>query len=294
MTNGELFKLIETKLETAGREDCHFDTKCIFEDVMGLDTLKLALERDSEADGKRAARALEMAEKRAQGQPLQYLLGEWEFYGMSFKVGDGVLIPRPDTEVLVDTVLAHFAAKKQYDAEIIDLCSGSGCIAVSLKKNMPKAKVIAVELSSDAMPYLTENIRRNGTDIKILKGDIMDGRLLDNFRDEESEGDHRQLDCIVSNPPYLTAEEMSELQEEVRHEPALALDGGMDGLKFYRVIACLWKSILKTGGLMAFEIGYRQGEDVAEILRKSGFSNVRIIKDLGGNDRVVTGIKEEE
>ena len=291
MTNGELFKLIETKLETAGKEDSRFDAKCIFEDIMGLDTLNLALHREETADEKKAVRAIELAEKRAQGYPLQYLLGKWEFYGLDFKVGEGVLIPRPDTEILVETVLAHFAEKKQYDPEIIDLCSGSGCIAVSLKKSMPKARVIAVEISSDAMPYLVENIRNNGTDIKILKGDVMDGRLLDNFRDEESEGDHRQLDCIVSNPPYLTAEEMAELQTEVTHEPASALDGGADGLKFYRVISCLWKEILRDGGLLAFEIGYRQGEDVADILRKSGFADVKIIKDLGGNDRVVTGIK---
>lgn len=291
MTNGELFKLIETKLETAGKEDSRFDAKCIFEDIMGLDTLNLALHREETADEKRAVRAIELAEKRSQGYPLQYLLGKWEFYGLDFKVGEGVLIPRPDTEILVETVLAHFSEKKQYDPEIIDLCSGSGCIAVSLKKSMPKAKVIAVEISSDAMPYLVENIRNNGTDIKILKGDVMDGRLLDNFRDEESEGDYRQLDCIVSNPPYLTAEEMAELQIEVTHEPASALDGGADGLKFYRVISCLWKEILRDGGLLAFEIGYRQGEDVADILRKSGFADVKIIKDLGGNDRVVTGIK---
>ncbi|MBQ8780264.1 MAG: peptide chain release factor N(5)-glutamine methyltransferase [Oscillospiraceae bacterium] len=291
MTNGELFKLIETKLETAGKEDSKFDAKCIFEDIMGLDSLNLSLHREETADEKKAAKAVELAEKRADGYPLQYLLGKWEFYGLDFKVGEGVLIPRPDTEILVETVLAHFAEKKHYDPEVIDLCSGSGCIAVSLKNSMPKAKVIAVEISSDAMPYLVENIRSNSVDVKILKGDVMDGRLLDNFRDEENEGDHRQLDCIVSNPPYLTAEEMADLQIEVTHEPASALDGGADGLKFYRVISCLWKEILKDGGLLAFEIGYRQGEDVADILRKGGFTDVKIIKDLGGNDRVVTGIK---
>ena len=294
MTNGGLFEFIRTKLENAGKEDSAFDTKCIFEDIMGMGTLELAMHRDEEADPAKSKKALELAEKRAEGYPLQYLLGKWEFYGLDFRVGEGVLIPRPDTEVLVETVLAHFAQKKQYDPEIIDLCSGSGCIAVSLKKSMPKAQVIAVELSSDVMPYLVDNIRNNGGDIKILKGDVMDGRLLDNFRDSESEGDHRQLDCIVSNPPYLTAEEMAELQTEVTHEPALALDGGTDGLKFYRVISCLWREILKEGGLLAFEIGYRQGEAVAEMLRKSGYSDVKVIKDLGGNDRVVTGIKTEQ
>ncbi|MBQ8826097.1 MAG: peptide chain release factor N(5)-glutamine methyltransferase [Oscillospiraceae bacterium] len=291
MTNGELFSLIKSKLDAAEKEDSGFDAKCIFEDIMGLSALDLALHREETADEKKSERALELAEKRAAGQPLQYLLGKWEFYGLDFKVGEGVLIPRPDTEILVEAVLSHFAEKKFYDPQIIDLCSGSGCIAVSLQKSMPKSKVIAVELSSDAMPYLVENIRNNGTDIKILKGDIMDGRLLDNFRDEESVGDYRRLDCIVSNPPYLTAEEMADLQIEVTHEPSSALDGGADGLKFYRVISCLWSEILKDGGLMAFEVGYRQGEAVADILRKSGYKDVKITKDLGGNDRVVTGIK---
>lgn len=291
MTNGELFTFIKSKLEAAEKEDSSFDAKCIFEDIMGLSSLDLALHREETADEKKAAKAVELAEKRAAGHPLQYLLGQWEFYGLNFKVGEGVLIPRPDTEILVETVLSHFAEKKFYDPQIIDLCSGSGCIAVSLKKSIPKSKVIAVELSSEAMPYLVENIRNNNADIKILKGDIMDGRLLDNFRDEESVGDYRQLDCIISNPPYLTAEEMADLQIEVTHEPASALDGGADGLKFYRVISCLWSVILKEGGLMAFEVGYRQGEAVADILRKGGYKDVQITKDLGGNDRVVTGIK---
>lgn len=292
MTNGQLFDHIKNTLKNAGKEDADFDAKCIFEDIVGLDMLNLALHRSNEADGVKAENAMKLAEKRAEGYPLQYLLGKWEFYGLNFKVGEGVLIPRPDTETLVDTVVNHFAAKKFYDPQIIDLCSGTGCIAVSLQKTIPKSKLIAVELSSDAMPYLVENIRSNNADVKILKGDVMDGRLLDNFKDEESEGDYRQLDCIVSNPPYLTAEEMSDLQTEVTFEPASALDGGNDGLKFYRVISCLWKEILKDGGLLAFEIGYRQGEDVAEILRKGGYTDVKIIKDLGGNDRVVTGIKQ--
>ena len=291
MTNGELFTLIKSKLDAAEKEDSGFDAKCIFEDIMGFSSLDLALHREETADEKKAAKAMELAEKRAAGQPLQYLLGQWEFYGLNFKVGEGVLIPRPDTEILVETVLSYFSEKKFYDPQIIDLCSGSGCIAVSLQKAMPKSKVIAVELSSDAMPYLVENIRSNSADIKILKGDVMDGRLLDNFRDEESVGDYRQLDCIVSNPPYLTAEEMADLQIEVTHEPASALDGGMDGLKFYRVISCLWREILKEGGLIAFEVGYLQGEAVADILRKNGYTDVKITKDLGGNDRVVTGIK---
>ena len=289
MTNGELFEQIKCLLEKSGAEDFEFDTKCIFEDIMKLDTLSLAMKRSEEADSAAAERAVKLAKRRSEGYPLQYLLGEWEFYGRSFKVGEGVLIPRPDTEILVDTVISRL--RGQSAPEIIDLCSGSGCIAVSLAKNIAGAKLIAVEMSSEALPYLVENIRRNDANVRILKGDVMDGRLLDNFMVQDSPGDYRTVDCIVSNPPYLTAREMSELQKEVTFEPAMALDGGADGLKFYRVISCLWKEVLREGGLLAFEIGWEQGKAVADILTSAGYSDVNIIKDYGGRDRVVTGIK---
>lgn len=289
MTNGELFEQIKCLLEKSGAEDFEFDTKCIFEDIMQLDTLSLAMKRGEEADSAAAERAMELAKRRSEGYPLQYLLGEWEFYGRSFKVGEGVLIPRPDTEILVDTVIQRM--RGQSAPEIIDLCSGSGCIAVSLAKNIAGAKLIAVEMSSEAMPYLVENIRRSDANVRILKGDVMDGRLLDNFMEQDSPGDYRTVDCIVSNPPYLTAQEMSELQREVTFEPAMALDGGADGLKFYRVISCLWKEVLRDGGLLAFEIGWEQGKAVADILTSAGYSDVNIIKDYGGRDRVVLGVK---
>lgn len=291
MTNGELFLLIKNTLNNGENPDFEFDSRCIFEDITGLSALDLALNREKEADGAAAEKALKLAKRRSEGYPLQYLLGEWEFYGLRFKVGEGVLIPRPDTEILVETVINHFAAKKQTDPEIADLCSGSGCIAIALQKSMPRSRVTAVELSAEAMPYLAANIQRNEARVQIIKGDVTDGRLLDNFADPDSPGDHRQIDCIVSNPPYLMAEEMSELQREVAFEPALALDGGADGLKFYRIISCLWKDVLKEGGLLAFEIGFEQGEAVSELLRQSGYGDVKVIKDLGGNDRVVTGIK---
>ena len=292
MTNGELFELIKNTLKAADIEDYLFDSKCIFEDIMHMSGTELMLHKNDIADKAAADKALQLAKRRSEGYPLQYLLGEWEFYGLKFKVGEGVLIPRPDTEVLVAEVIGFLGSENNSSPEIVDLCSGSGCIAISLKKNIPDAKVTAVEISSDAMPYLVKNIRLNDTDVKIIKGDVMDGRLLENFRDEESEGDFRQVDCIVSNPPYLTAEEMSDLQTEVTFEPASALDGGHDGLKFYRVISCLWKEILKDNGLLAFEIGYEQGEAVKELMLNTGYYDVKIIKDLGGNDRVVLGRKK--
>lgn len=291
MVISELFGKVRDILKNAAVEDYEFDSLCIMEDLLHTDRIALAAEGKKEVSEKDSERILNAAKKRSEGYPLQYILGQWEFFGLPFKVGEGVLIPRPDTEILVETVLEHFKAMKNSSPKIVDLCSGSGCIAISLKKHIPDAEVTAVELSSDAMPYLVENARMNDTVLRYIKGDVMNGAIMDNFSDKEDEGEFIKVDCIVSNPPYLTAEEMSDLQTEVSHEPASALDGGYDGLKFYRVITCLWKEILKEGGLLAFEAGYMQGAAVKEIMEKSGFVNVTVKKDLGGNDRVIYGIK---
>ncbi len=276
-------------LAAAGVEDHRFDTGCLFEDILDADKVTLLLHGGNEVPEPDADRLMAAAEKRCMGIPLQYILGKWEFFGRTFFVGEGVLIPRPDTEILVEKVIEHFAGQNNRYPEICDLCSGSGCIAVTLKKELPEASVHAVELSSDAMPYLVKNIRHNEADVKIIKGDICDGRILENFADPDDPGEFRRIDAVVSNPPYLTDKEMTELSREVKHEPEIALNGGADGLKFYRIISVLWKEILKDGGLIAFEIGFEQGKAVAEILEKSGYKNVAVHKDLAGNDRVVTG-----
>lgn len=291
MTLKELYNLTVNMLSAAGIEDSRFDTDCLFEDILNSDKSALILRGETEVPEPDADRLMLAAEKRCGGTPLQYILGEWEFFGRPFYVGEGVLIPRPDTEVLVEKVLEHFAAEGNRSPEICDLCSGSGCIAVTLKKEIPHAAVHAVELSSEAMPYLIKNISRYGTEVKVIKGDVTDGRLLENFADPDDVGEFRKIDCIVSNPPYITDKEMTELSREVRREPELALRGGTDGLKFYRVIACLWREILKDGGLLAFEIGFEQGEAVREILEKNGYENIAVFRDYAGRDRVVTGIK---
>ncbi len=277
-------------LAAAGVEDHRFDTDCLFEDILDADKVTLLLHGDREVPEPDADKLMSAAEKRCSGIPLQYILGKWEFYGRTFFVGDGVLIPRPDTEILVERVIEHFTNAGIYSPEICDLCSGSGCIAVTLKKELPKAAVHAVELSSDAMPYLIKNIRHNEADVKIIKGDVTDGRLIENFLDPDDVGEYRKIDAVVSNPPYLTDKEMTELSREVKREPEIALRGGADGLRFYRVISALWKEILKDGGLIAFETGYEQGEAVRDILQKSGYRHIAIFKDHAGNDRVVTGI----
>ena len=272
-------------LKSAGIEEYIFETDCILCDILGMNKTGLIISADKTVPDNTAEKIISAAEKRASGYPLQYILGKWEFYGLEFKVGEGVLIPRPDTEILVETVIEKLGNINS--PKMIDLCGGSGCIAISLKKNLPDAVVYTAELSDKALPYLTENARLNDADINIIEGDVTSPDLAEKFGGIK-------FDCIVSNPPYLTDDEMNELMPEVACEPETALRGGKDGLFFYRKISEIWKDRLADGGLLAFEIGYRQGKAVTEIMRNAGFCDISVKKDLGGNDRVVTGSRRRQ
>lgn len=212
--------------------------------------------------------------RRLEGEPLQYILGFWEFYGLEFKVGPGVLIPRADSEILVDTALA-FLKKRQGVIKVADLCSGSGALAIALAENLPQADITAVEYFPEALAYLEKNNRLHGDLVKIIGGDALSApEIFD-------------LDLVISNPPYLTRDELTELSEEVEREPVSALDGGEDGLIFYRQIAKNYRPALKPDGLILFEIGYRQADAVKNILRQNGYENIQVLKDYGKNDRCV-------
>jgi release factor glutamine methyltransferase len=224
-----------------------------------------------------------MLNKRIEGYPLQYILGEWEFYGLPFKLGEGVLIPRPDTETLVDYVLEF--ARDMTDPKIVDLCSGSGCIAIAIDKNIPNAQIHAVEVSQGAADYLRQNIELNSSAVQLVVGDVLDTNVVDSFN---------ELDIIVSNPPYLTDEDFKSLQKEVSFEPKMALYGGEEGMTFYREITEKWGRSLKTGGLLAFEIGIKQEDSVKEILEQNSFRDIDYRCDLNGIIRVVAGIKGDK
>ncbi|MBQ5316092.1 MAG: peptide chain release factor N(5)-glutamine methyltransferase [Oscillospiraceae bacterium] len=272
-----------------GIPDGSFDAMCIFEDMIASRE-HLAAYPDEEISEDKCAMALGAAHKRLEGYPLQYILGEWEFYGMPFSVGEGVLIPRPDTETLVDEALA--AIDRLYDGKPLvtaDLCTGSGCIAAAVAAHAGiKADMYAVEYSGEAIPYFLENIKRNNVSVKLIRGDVCDGRLLDNFVDADGE---IPLDIVISNPPYLTDDEMNELQREVTYEPQQALYGGRDGLDLYRAIACLWGQRIRSGGHILFEIGDRQADAVRDILTECSFADIRVIQ-YAGLDRVITGVKK--
>lgn len=221
-----------------------------------------------------------MLERRAAGEPLQYITRLQEFMSLTFEVGPGVLVPRQETELLVETV-AQWCLECGKVLELLDVGTGSGCIAVSLAHFIPHCKVTAVDKMSDAIDIAKRNASLNGVEdrIEFIRSDLF------------TEIAGRQFDAIISNPPYIRSCEIGSLQREVRcHEPMEALDGGTDGLDFYRAIIGQASAFLKTGsGLLAFETGYDQAEDVAGLMTDT-FVETKIYKDLAGIGRVVTGI----
>lgn len=278
-----LFEECIKALENSGNPDARFDALCIFQDMLNeTHPLFLPSEPVEESAEKKIR---ELTEKRCSGYPLQYLLGQWEFFGFPVKVGEGVLIPRPDTETLVEQIIDICKKNHLESPEIADLCSGSGCIAIALKKHIPGAKVYAVELSDEALVYLRQNVSDNNADIEIIQGDVLDVNFSRRFSG---------LDIIVSNPPYLTGEEMQSLQTEVSYEPEKALYGGTDGLDFYRRMTFLWKDSLKTGGWLAYEFGMGQHDDVKEILENNSFTDIELRIDGGGIIRTAAGRKHQE
>ena len=213
-------------------------------------------------------------EKLTKGVPLQHITHRQEFMKMDFFVDENVLIPRPDTEILVEEVIK--IAQKYDSPRILDLCTGSGAIAISLKKFVPNADITAVDISEKALEIAQKNAKKLETKINFLKSDLFD--KLDN----------KKFDIIVSNPPYIRKDEIKKLSEEVQKEPKIALDGGEDGLDFYRIIAEQAINYLKTGSFLCFEIGYNQKNDVIKIIEdEQNYKNTYCKKDLYGNDRII-------
>ena len=213
-------------------------------------------------------------EKLTKGVPLQHITHRQEFMKMDFFVDENVLIPRPDTEILVEEVIK--IAQKYNSPRILDLCTGSGAIAISLKKFVPNADITAVDISEKALEIAQKNAKKLETKINFLKSDLFD--KLDN----------KKFDIIVSNPPYIRKDEIKKLSEEVQKEPKIALDGGEDGLDFYRIIAEQAINYLKTGSFLCFEIGYNQKNDVIKIIEdEQNYKNTYCKKDLYGNDRII-------
>ena len=265
------------QMEAADVEDAGFDCLQLFAQFTGFDRSRLLADGDAPLTEEQTTAFLQAVDRRCQGEPLQYILGEWEFYSLPFTVGQGVLIPRADTEILVDEALRLLEGVSS--PKVADLCAGSGCIGISIAKNRPDATITAVEFSDQAMGYLTQNIARNGTqNITCQKADVLLGA-----------GEMTGLDLIVSNPPYIPTADIKGLSKEVHHEPTMALDGGDDGLVFYRTILEKWTTALNPNGMIAFEVGIDQADLVAEMMSRY-FEQIYIVPDLNQVPRVVLGI----
>ena len=273
----EAYNHCKKMLEKAGIEDYASESRAIIRRVTGLANAQILTKYNEKLTDFQENNLIALIHQREIHYPLQYIFGEWGFYGRDFEVGPGVLIPRADTETLIDTALELTKDKKE--PAVLDLCAGSGCIGITLACERTDAKVVLVEKYEEAMRYLIKNIEKNSAqNVSAKAGDIFEGTAADG-----------KYDIIVSNPPYITDDEMKVLQPEVRFEPETALRAADEGLEYYRAITQKYKGSLKSGGSLCFEVGYTQAEAVCEILKAERFSNIGIRKDMNDVQRVVFG-----
>ena len=230
------------------------------------------------------ARVRALVQRHLDGEPTAYLIGEWEFYGLPLDISPAVLIPRPDTEVLATKLID--AARSAGPCRILDLCAGSGCIGLAAAANLPNARVLLGELDDEALKVCRQNIRRSN-----LTGRVTSMKLDAREKPTRSLG---EFQFLVSNPPYIPSADIGTLDASVReHEPRLALDGGEDGLDFYRAICEKWRDALCESGMLFFEVGIGQADQVLRIMRSNGFGDIQIVKDLNSIPRVVYGTRVE-
>lgn len=281
MTWSEVYKKAESILKREYKDTYKYEIYSTLKYCFNISKIDLIMKKDEAVEPEVQKKLFDIIKLRTEHVPLQYILGYWYFMDLKFKVGEGVLIPREDTEVLVRKSLDYL--QNVEGPKIIDLCSGSGCVAISVKKNLgEKSEVYAAELSQIAFSYLQENIFLNECKVTAINGDVF--KISSDFQDEF-------FDAVISNPPYIKTGDLSCLQEEVKKEPRLALEGGEDGLYFYKNICKTWIPKLKSGGMIAFEVGFDQAQDVKTIMENYGIKAIRIFKDINNIDRAVIGQK---
>lgn len=279
MTIFEAYNNTKKRLAAAGVEDSVFEAKAIIRHITGLSNNEILTNYMNDLTVFQENNLTAIMRQREICYPLQYIFGNWGFYKYKFNVGVGVLIPRSDTEVLVETA-SEFLKDKE-NPQVLDLCAGSGCIGISLAKDYEASAVVMVEKYDEAIRYIEQNITLNGAfNTLVLKGDVLEGAGKDN-----------EYDLIVSNPPYIPENELSLMNAETKFEPETALLCEGDGLKFYRAIAEIYKASLKDGGMLAFEVGFSQADFVCEILKQNGYKDIKTVKDYNGINRVVCAVK---
>ncbi|WP_418590761.1 peptide chain release factor N(5)-glutamine methyltransferase [Gemmiger sp.] len=270
------FQKLCAKLTAAGVPDARFDAAELYRLATGRDP-----RLDDGPSAAEAARLSALAERRAAREPLQYILGEWDFMDFTLKVGPGVLCPRADSEIVCESALALLQGRER--PVVYDLCAGTGCLGLGIARHSPGALVTCVEKSPEAWHYLTANTAQTG--VRTVQADV-----FTYYKTLPAEG----ADLIISNPPYLTGAEMRALMPETAQEPAMALDGGADGLDFYRLLTEKYRDAVRPGGWLVLEIGYAQGPAVLALGAACGWVNTSCRKDYGGNDRAVLLQKPEK
>lgn len=279
MTIFEAYNSTKQKLLKAGIDDYVFEAKQIIKHITGLTSSQILVKYNTPLTDYQQTQLTAIIRQREIHYPLQYIFGEWSFYGNRFYVGPGVLVPRADTETLIEPCIEYL--KQHKNAKVLDLCTGSGCIGITLAKEVPDAEVKMLEKYKEAAVYTQKNIKLNGTDnAEAFNGDIFAGDLADG-----------EYDLLVSNPPYIPKGEMKTISPETEYEPKTALLGGEDGLDFYRAIIKNYKNSIKQSGFIAFEVGIGEFSDVSDILSGEGFKDIKVYKDMNGIERAVTAVK---
>lgn len=281
MTLKELYLTGKKILQEAELDSPSFDALCLAEKCFSFSgRAYLSVHSDDSVSAEKEHEYLHLIKQRLE-RPLQYILEKWYFCDMELCVGEGVLIPREDTMALVSAA-SEFIREAPYS--VIDLCSGSGAVALAVAQLCKNSVIKAVEISPQAFTYLKKNTKLYGDGrVEPVQGDVL---LPPQFPDKSA-------DIIVSNPPYIPENDIKSLAWEVQCEPLLALDGGTDGLDFYRKITELWTPVLKESGMLAFEVGAGQAADVADILLSYGFRDIKVSADINGADRCVSAIKRK-
>lgn len=267
MPVSEIIRLIKIKLESVAGEEAEQQAKLIVAAVIGAEPGALAVHTWTQMPEEQIALAGDLLERRLAGEPLQYILGEWNFMGLPFYVDGRALIPRQDTELLAETAI-KLIQERGYST-YLDLCTGSGCVAISVAK-LSGIQALASDISADALQLARENSELNKTNVEFFESDLFD-RIDGTF------------DLITCNPPYLSRKDMDNLQKEITFEPALALYGGQDGLDYYRRIANEYRSHLNPGGALLLEIGSTQADAVSSLFT----SGAKLLNDIAGNPRVL-------
>ena len=272
----ELLREGKKVLEKNNIEEASIISRSLLQYVLKIDRNKLVINKDEEVKNNKENEYIGYIKEVAAGKPVQYITNKQEFMGLSFFVDENVLIPQPDTEILVEEAI-KYANQIKENVEILDMCTGSGCIGVALAKHVKNAKVTLVDISTKALEVAKKNAKENEVKEKV---NFIQSDMFENIKSK--------FDVIVSNPPYIKTKVINELDLQVQNEPHLALDGGENGLKFYEILINEAPKYLKENGKIFLEIGYDQKKEVEELARNSKlYKEIETVKDLANNDRVI-------